>query len=430
MTMAYSESSWLPAEPDRSKLFLGMAGNSPVQLDKSCLLKHVVALGASGSGKTWLCKGLIEEAIRLNIPAIVIDPQGDLASLGIAGDPDKMLDHGLPDWLPIEYFNKVDMKVWTPGSEWGLPLSLQPALCFDMYQRQEDKIRAIHGIAQEIAGLAGFNDEATVAGFSKIIQYADRYNLAIDNVTDILDFLKDPPALLVQELEPIFNKKDRNKVLKGLIIKMNGPRQLLMSGYPIDIDEMLGYSAGSAYELGRARLSIVSLQALDAEEKQIVVAALARQFYAWLLADPKSTPVAAFFLDECHSFIPSGMKKPLAKDPLLLLLRQARKYGGSIVLASQSPGDIDFYGLGQIGTKLIGRLPMNQDFYKISSWLGDRSNDVDFANLQKGEFVAVSPDELSSPVVFKSRYLASRHVTLPLEALEQFVTEKDRDMYR
>src|SRR6476619_6429796 len=49
--------------------------------DSKDLVTHAVCVGMTGSGKTGLCIGLLEEAAIDGIPAIVIDPKGDLANL-------------------------------------------------------------------------------------------------------------------------------------------------------------------------------------------------------------------------------------------------------------------------------------------------------------------------------------------------------------
>ena len=47
--------------------------------DSKDLVTHAVCVGMTGSGKTGLCIGLLEEAAIDGIPAIIIDPKGDLA---------------------------------------------------------------------------------------------------------------------------------------------------------------------------------------------------------------------------------------------------------------------------------------------------------------------------------------------------------------
>src|ERR671912_1761344 len=52
-----------------------------VLYDSKDLVTHAVCVGMTGSGKTGLCIGLLEEAAIDGIPAIVIDPKGDLGNL-------------------------------------------------------------------------------------------------------------------------------------------------------------------------------------------------------------------------------------------------------------------------------------------------------------------------------------------------------------
>src|SRR5262249_39387901 len=49
--------------------------------DAKDLVTHAVCVGMTGSGKTGLCLSLLEEAAIDNIPALVIDPKGDLSNL-------------------------------------------------------------------------------------------------------------------------------------------------------------------------------------------------------------------------------------------------------------------------------------------------------------------------------------------------------------
>src|SRR5215216_5114951 len=56
----------------------------PVLYDSSDLTTHAVCVGMTGSGKTGLCLALLEEAALNGIPAIAIDPKGDLGNLLLA----------------------------------------------------------------------------------------------------------------------------------------------------------------------------------------------------------------------------------------------------------------------------------------------------------------------------------------------------------
>ena len=81
----------------------------PVQFDPKTLLRHMVALGSSGSGKTVLSKVLIEEFVRHGIPAICVDPQGDIGSLALlAEDPSALADYGVDPHLAEDFAERGD----------------------------------------------------------------------------------------------------------------------------------------------------------------------------------------------------------------------------------------------------------------------------------------------------------------------------------
>jgi DNA helicase HerA-like ATPase len=59
----------------------GETAAAPLLYDAKDLTTHAVCVGMTGSGKTGLCIALLEEAALDGVPALVIDPKGDLANL-------------------------------------------------------------------------------------------------------------------------------------------------------------------------------------------------------------------------------------------------------------------------------------------------------------------------------------------------------------
>ena len=70
----------------------------PLLYDARDLTTHGLCVGMTGSGKTGLCLALLEEAAIDGIPAIVIDPKGDLANLALT----------FPDLRPSDFQPWVD----------------------------------------------------------------------------------------------------------------------------------------------------------------------------------------------------------------------------------------------------------------------------------------------------------------------------------
>src|SRR5687767_16037227 len=59
----------------------GKVTNKALEYEAADLTTHAVVTGMTGSGKTGLCVILLEEAALQGIPAIIIDPKGDLTNL-------------------------------------------------------------------------------------------------------------------------------------------------------------------------------------------------------------------------------------------------------------------------------------------------------------------------------------------------------------
>jgi hypothetical protein len=61
------------------------------------LTRHAVCLGMTGSGKTGLCIGILEDLAPAGVPILAIDPKGDLANLALVLDPTPEAYAG---WVP------------------------------------------------------------------------------------------------------------------------------------------------------------------------------------------------------------------------------------------------------------------------------------------------------------------------------------------
>ena len=101
--------------------------------DSKDLNTHAVIIGMTGSGKTGLGIGILEEALIDNIPIIAIDPKGDLPNL-LLNFPDLNPKDFLP-WVNNSQQSRLKpgAKVYPPGVKHriGLPASrLQPTLPF------------------------------------------------------------------------------------------------------------------------------------------------------------------------------------------------------------------------------------------------------------------------------------------------------------
>lgn len=409
---------------------------SLVQLPIDALRRHMLALGGTGSGKTVLCKVIVEECIRKGLPVVAVDPQGDLASLAMAEDPSVLIKMGVDPGIAREFRDRVDVKIWTPGATLGIPLSLTPAMNVPSGIRPEDRIRAFGSVGNALASMVGVTDEATAVAFSMILEYADRQNLACSNIDDFINFLADPPLPLARSMDTVFDAKARAKSHKAFLLKTMGANRLLFDlGAPIDIDELFGLYKGGPTDNGKARLSIIYLNTLTSQEdKEIFISLLCSAMYQWMLTLDGSQLWGMLYFDEVAPYLPP-VKNPASKQGLMLLLRQARKYGLCCLLATQSPGDIDYKALGQVGTMALGRIFGERALGKVEPVIRAQpgvDTDAILAGLpamSKGRFIFVNPDHFEVPVEAQVRWLASKHHTVTADGVADLVSDADREKF-
>jgi uncharacterized protein DUF87/helicase HerA-like protein len=366
-----------------------------VELDSSDLLTHGLIVGMTGSGKTGLAIGLIEEALRHDVPVLAIDPKGDLGNLLLLFD---RLDgpsfapwvdaqtpgdraaageeaaeawrKGLAEWgLGAEDVSAVrrahEATIYTPGSTAGVALnmleSLQaPAVPFD--SAAEDLRDEIAGIVGGLLGLLHIeadplrSREAIFLGTLIERAWREGRSLALE---ELVGAVADPPfeKLGALPLESAYPRKDRQGLMIALNNLLASPQfEVWRQGEPLDVERLLRAADG------RPRLSIVSIAHLADAERLFVTALLLDKVKTWMRRQGGTTRLRALvYMDEIHGFFPPHPENPPSKRPLLTLLKQARSQGVGVLLATQNPVDLDYKGLANTGVWLVGKLQTEQD---------------------------------------------------------------------
>jgi hypothetical protein len=136
------------------------------------------------------------------------------------------------------------------------------------------------------------------------------------------------------------------------------------SGEPLDVSRLLRAADG------RPRLAVVSIAHLSDEERLFVVALLLDKVKTWMRRQGGTSQLRALvYMDEVFGFFPPHPANPPTKRPLLTLLKQARAQGVGVVLATQNPVDLDYKGLANMGTWLVGTLQTQQDRERLETGL-------------------------------------------------------------
>ncbi len=378
-----------------------------VYYDSRDLTTHAVVVGMTGSGKTGLCITLLEEAILDNVPAIVIDPKGDITNLLLqfpdlrpqdfrpwiheddalrAGmDPDSFAADvaqrwrdGLASWgispTRIRWLNQAaQYSIFTPGSDAGLPISILSSLKAPRqgWAGNEEMLREkINGIVTALLALAGITAQPVKDKEHVLMANIFEWNWSqgIDlTLEDIILQVQKPPfdKLGVFPIDKYMSEKARFKLAMELNNVIAAPSfQSWIQGQPMDIQSLL-YQPN-----GRPRVSIFYTAHLNESERQFITTLLLENMLSWMRTQSGTTSLRAIlYIDELFGYFPPYPKNPPTKEPLMRLLKQARAYGVGLVLATQNPGDLDYKGLTNAGTWFIGRLQSENDRRKVMAGL-------------------------------------------------------------
>jgi hypothetical protein len=370
--------------------------------DSKDLTTHAVCVGMTGSGKTGLGVTLLEEAAIDGIPALVIDPKGDMGNLLLsfpglqtadflpwvepeaaarsgmtvneyAAKTAAMWKKGIAEWgqdaSRIEKFkNAVDVAIYTPGSQTGIPLTILRSFAAPSASLTEDAEALRDRILSAVSGLLaliGITADPIRSRehilISNILQFAWSEGRNLDIRTLIHEIQKPPfDKVGVFDLESFFPSSERLDLAVQLNNLLASPSFAgWMEGEPMEIGSLL-YSPQ-----GKPRISILSIAHLSDAERMSFVTLFLNEVVSWMRAQPGTTSLRALlYMDEIFGYFPPTAVPP-SKVPMLTLLKQARAYGLGVVLATQNPVDLDYKGLANAGTWFIGRLQTERDKMRV-----------------------------------------------------------------
>lgn len=370
--------------------------------DSKDLTTHAVCVGMTGSGKTGLCLTLLEEAAIDGVPAIAIDPKGDLGNLLLTfpqlrpedyrpwldpADAERKgvsLDEyaqqvaaanqaGLAEWgqdgARIERLRSAaDIAIYTPGSNAGLPLTVLRSFAAPPKELQSDSdafrehvIGAVSGLLALIGISADPLKSREHILVANLLERAWREGRDVD-LSGLIRGIQSPPfdKVGLVDLESFYPAKQRFELSMTLNNLLASPGfSAWMEGEPLDIQRLLFTAQG------RPRLSILSIAHLSDAERMFFVTILCNEMIAWMRRQSGTSSLRAIlYMDEVFGYFPPSANPP-SKTPMLTLLKQARAFGLGIVLATQNPVDLDYKGLSNAGTWLLGRLQTERDKARV-----------------------------------------------------------------
>ena len=414
------------------------------------LTTHGVIVGMTGSGKTGLGIDLLEEALLSGIPALIIDPKGDMTNLllnfpdlapsdfrpwidestarrqsvtadELAAQVAGQWKDGLASWdidqaRMRRLADQAKFTVYTPGSTSGTSLNVLGSLRAPDLIDTEAIRDEIEGFVSSILVLAGINSDP-ISGpehilLATIIEWAWSQKQDLDLASLIVQ-VQQPPfrKLGVFELDAFIPPGDRT----DLALKLNG---LVASpsfaawreGEPLDIGVLLGHGTEAS---GKTHGAIFYLAHLSEPERQFFVTLLLSKLVTYMRSQQGSSDLRALvYMDEVVGFCPPTAEPP-SKKPILTLAKQARAFGYGMVLTTQNPMDFDYKVMSNAGTWMIGRLQTERDKARILEGMQSASGvtdlgelDRNISGLDKRQFL-LHMSRGKPPVVFTTRWAMS-----------------------
>jgi hypothetical protein len=393
----------------------GSMQEDQVYYDPGDLTTHAVITGMTGSGKTGLGVIMLEEAALQGIPAIVVDPKGDLTNL-LLHFPD-LLPEDFQPWVDKDAARREDISeeeaaqkaaslwknglasyglgkpdlealrdsveyaVYTPGSDAGLPVSILASFSAPDIPWEGNREILREKIASTVTALLG------LIGMRNIDPVQSKEHILLSNIFEetwkagrdldlatLITHVQSPPfdKLGVFSLDQFYPEKERFSLAMLLNNFLAAPSfHTWLEGQPLDIGQILWSPAG------KPRHSVFYLAHLNDQERMFFVTLLYTSIESWMRTQKGSSGLRAMvYFDEIHGYLPPTMNPP-SKNIILRMLKQARAFGVGLVLATQNPVDVDYKGLSNAGTWLIGRLQTEQDKARLLDGLEGAAPGVD-----------------------------------------------------
>lgn len=452
----------------------GESTEIPLLVPNNQLTTHAVILGMTGSGKTGLGVGLLEEAAIDRIPAVVIDPKGDMGNLllsfpqlrpedflpwidqtkaaqmgttaeELARDTARRWKKGLQEWNQggeriARMREHAAFELYTPGNGSGNPLSIVHTLeAPDPATLEDNEMAAslVNATVSSLLGIVGKTADPLTSRehilLSSILFQTWKRQEDMD-LGALISAIVNPPfeRVGVLPLETFYPQRKRMELAMLLNNLLASSRfSAWMEGEPLSIETLLHTANGVP------KLSVLSLAHLNDEERMFFVTLLLGRFIGWMRKQQGSDGLnCLLYMDEVFGYLPP-LGKPPSKEPLLLLLKQARAFGVGIVLSTQNPVDLDYRGLANIGTWFIGRLHTQQDREHVLGGIGGSGTTEEkqflgeqLARLRPRSFVAYS-DRQRGAILFESRWaLSYLRGPLTMDEVRRLVNSQQKKKHR
>lgn len=363
------------------------------------LLTHACVVGMTGSGKTGLLFVMVEEALRSGVPVLMIDLKGDLPNLTlcfdepgpapfmpwaqsmrsaqdkrsveeVAIDLAEQRRAGMHSWgvsyEDLKAYNQgVDFRVLTPGSNAGEFVHLLSELERPSERWQSDRESAQQSLSDALSlllRLVGRDADPARSREHVLLSVLAERRLSAHQPADLSALIQDvldPPVaqLGALTLDEFISATQRGALAAALNALLVAPTfSSWRQGTSLDVGSWL------TSRDGRTPAVVFSVAHLEGQERTLVLSLLLDEVLSWVRTLTGTQQLRALVvIDEVFGLLPPHPSNPPTKGAIVQLMKQARAYGVSMVLATQNPMDLDYRALSNAGLWCIGRLQTDAD---------------------------------------------------------------------
>jgi hypothetical protein len=365
--------------------------------------RHIAILAGAGAGKTVLIRRLIEEAVLRGIPALVLDSNNDLSTLGdLWPSPPSQWGAGDAEKADL-YHQQAEVVVWTPGLTRGRPITLDVLpdfSAFDGHDTDEFE-QAIDMAIHTVASVVKLSEmkKGVLADALRVFGANGGGNLE-----SFIEMIQDLP----HDASRISNARKLAADIGNQLLAAIATNPLLRGGGAA-LDPRTLFTSD---ESGKTRISVINFVGLPSDEtRQEFVNRLQMSLFTWIKTEPSAHP-RLYVIDEARNFMPS--QKPAAsKESAISLAAQARKYGLGMIVATQTPKDIDNRVISNCTTHFYGKMNSPVAIETVRELMANKGAAAsDVAALPSGTFY-FSTEGFTQPAKIKTAMCLSHHPANP-----------------
>ncbi|MBV9124775.1 MAG: ATP-binding protein, partial [Planctomycetes bacterium] len=256
----------------------------------------------------------------------------------------------------------AEWRVYTPGSEAGLPLSVLQTFTAPAGKVSREALnQKIDATTTALLGLTGIAADPVQSRehilIAQLLLHAWTAGRDLD-LQQLITQIQEPPLSKIGafDVDTFYPEKERLKLAVALNNILAAPSfSTWITGEALDLGRML-------YAGNKPRQLIFYVAHLEDSQRLFFLTLLLEEVLSWTRRQPGTTSLRAIlYFDEVFGYLPPHPANPPTKGPLMTLLKQARAYGVGILLATQNPVDLDYKALSNAGTWFVGKLQTERD---------------------------------------------------------------------